>query len=134
MSAYVAGKLLTVANDTTQPATLAVLLAAPGPTGTDTTAASQQSQLLATLARELDRQSVGAVVAGPLSADTTGGLIDAVRSDHTVGSVVSTVDGVDLPSGVIATVLALVEQESGASGSYGTGAGSNAPLPTPSPS
>ena len=134
VSAYDAGNLLSVSGDQPQQANLAILLAAPAPTSGDASVAAQQQSLLATLARDLDRGALGAVVAGPASADATGGLLDVVRGDKGLRDNVSTVDGVDVPSGVIATVLAAAEQARGDSGSYGSGPGADEPLPSPSPS
>ena len=134
VSAYDAGNLLSVSGDQPQQANLAILLAAPAPTSGDVSVAAQQQSLLATLARDLDRGALGAVVAGPASADATGGLLDVVRGDKGLRDNVSTVDGVDVPSGVIATVLAAAEQARGDSGSYGSGPGADEPLPSPSPS
>jgi hypothetical protein len=90
--------------------------------------------LLLDLAVALDHSAVGAVVAGPQRAGGAAGLVQSARADHRVSAVVSTVDGVDLPRGLIATVLALAEQARGQVGSYGTLAGAAAPLPAPSPS
>lgn len=134
LSAYDAGNLLSISGNQPQPANLAIVLAAPPTTGGDATVISQQMTLLATLARDLDRDSAGAVVAGPAAADANGGLLDVVRSDKTLRSTVSTVDSVDVPSGVIATILAAAEQTAGRSGSYGSGSGADAPLPSPAPS
>jgi len=134
LSAFDAGNLLSVSGDQAQPASLAILLAAPAPTSGDESAAQQQALLLAALVRDLDRDSNGTVVAGPASADATGGLLDTVRSDKTLRGTVSTVDSVDTPSGVIATILAAAEQTAGRSGSYGSGPGADAPLPSPTSS
>jgi hypothetical protein len=134
VSAYDAGNLLSVSGDQPQPAALAILLAAPAPTSGDASVAAQQQTLLATFARDLDRYAAGSVVAGPASADASGGLLDVVRSDKALRDTVSTVDGVDEPSGVIATVLAAAEQAGGNAGSYGSGPGADAPLPSPSSS
>ena len=132
VSAYSAGKLLSVSGKDPEPASLAVVLAAPGPSSDDAETAAQQDTLLATFTRVLDRDAIGTVVAGPASADADGGLLDAVRGDKTLRANVSTVDTVDAPSGVIATVLAAAEQAAGKAGSYGTSAGADAPLPSPS--
>lgn len=133
LAAFGAGNLISVSGNPPQTANLAILLAAPAPTSGDTATTTQKDSLLATFARYLDRGAYGTVVAGPVTADSNGGLIDVVRSDKTLRSAVSTVDGVDTPSGVIATVFAAAEQAAGRSGSYGTGSGASAPLPTPSP-
>jgi hypothetical protein len=134
ISAYAAGKLLTVSDEPPAPASIAIVLAAPAPSSEDVDAAAQQGALLTTFARDLDRSAVGAVVAGPASADADGGLLDLVRGDKGLRANVSTVDTVDQPSGVIATVLAAAEQAAGRSGSYGIGPGADTPLPDMSPS
>ena len=134
ISAYDAGSLLSVNGDQPQPAGLALLLAAPAPTSEDAAVGAQQQSLLATFARDLNRDADGVVVAGPASADASGGLLDVVRSDNSLRDAVSTVDGVELPSGVIAAVLAVAEQAGGNAGSYGSGPGADAPLPSPSSS
>jgi hypothetical protein len=134
LAGFADGNLLTVNGGVAHSASLAVLIAAPPPSGTpDPKVVQSQDALLLDFARDLDRSAVGAVVAGPVdSADT--GLVKAARSDKDLSGDVSTVDGVDLPRGVIATVLALAEQAKGGVGSYGTRSGAKAPLPSPSPS
>ena len=108
-------------------------MCARSPTSGDISTITQKDSLLGSFAHYLDRDAIGAVVAGPASAAANGGLIDVVRNDKTLQSSVSTVDGVDTPSGVIATIFAAAEQASGRAGSYGVGSGAGAPLPTPSP-
>lgn len=134
LAAYDAGNLLSVSGDQPQPASLAIMLAAPAPTSGDASAAQQQDSLLTTFARSLDHDSTGTVIAGPAAADATGGLLDAARGDKTLRANVSTVDGTDTPSGIIATILAAAEQAAGRSGSYGSGPGADAPLPSPASS
>ena len=133
LSAFSDGKLLSVAGNPPRPATLALLIGAPAPTTTDAAAAAQAS-LLGEFARDLDGAAVGAVVAGPSTAAGSGGLLDVVRSDKNLRNGVSTVDGIDRATGVVATVFALAEQATGGAGSYGVAAGADAPLPSPSPS
>jgi hypothetical protein len=133
LAAYDAGSLVSVSGNRPQPANLAVLLSGPAPTSGDPQTNTQQMSLLATFARYLDRGALGTVVAGPAAAADSGGLIDVVRSDKTVSAAVSTVDTVDAPSGVIATVFALADQAVGGSGSFGIGSGADAPLPASSP-
>jgi hypothetical protein len=134
LSAFTAGKLIGVSGAAPRPAGLAIMLAAAGPSQTDAAAADAQARLLADFAGDLDRASSGAVVTGPLSAAAGGGLLDVIRADKSLRSIVSTVDGAELPSGVIATVLACAEQAAGNAGSYGVASGSDRPLPSPAPS
>lgn len=81
------------------------------------------------LASALDSGSNGTVVLGPASSAAVGGVISSVRSDAAIAKAVSTVDTGGTPMGIIATVLALREQLSGAAGSYGFGDGAKAALP-----
>lgn len=81
------------------------------------------------LATALDTGSNGAVVLGPASSSAAGGVIAAVRSAPAVAKTVSTIDTGGTPMGVIAAVLALREQLSGAAGSYGFGDGAKSALP-----
>jgi hypothetical protein len=139
LSAFSAGSLLSISGDSTEPGTVAVLIAPPGPAPStpSPSPAPDTSTLLATFARDLDANSTGVVVAGPQTSDQQGGLVDQIRSDKTLRSLVSTVDDADLPSGIIATVLALGEQTGeqtgGQAGSYGIGPGRDSPVPPPSP-
>lgn len=136
LSAFSAGSLLSTSGDSTQPGTVAVLIAPPGPPATSPSPSPSpdtSSSLLATFARDLDADSSGVVVAGPQTSDQPGGLVDLIRSDKTMRSLVSTVDDADIPSGIIATVLALAEQSGGQAGSYGIGPGRTAPVPSPTP-
>jgi hypothetical protein len=134
LSGFADGNLLTVSGGAARSASLAVLIAPPPPSATaDPKLVQAQDALLLDLARALDRSAVGAVVAGPVAA-ADDGLLKAARGDNDLTADVSTVDGADLPRGVIATVLALAEQAKGGVGSYGARTGSKAPLPSPSPS
>ena len=134
LSGFEDGNLLTVDGGVAHPASLAVLIAPPPPSSSaDPKLVQAQDSLLLELARDLDRSALGAVIAGPVAAADSG-LLKAARGDKDVTADVSTVDGVDLPRGIIATVLALAEQAEGGVGSYGARSGAKAPLPTPSPS
>ena len=72
----------------------------------------------------------GVVVAGPDSDDITGTDVLTVRTDADAADVLTTVDVVDLPSGVVTTVLAGQEQLLGRQGHYGALTRADAPLPT----
>ena len=133
LSAFSDGKLIAVSGDAPRPASLLVLLAPTPPLPTDTDADQQAAadmvSLLTSFAGDLDQTSTGAVVAGESLAASDGGLLDAIRSDKELRAQVSTVDGAEWANGVIATVLALVEQGEGGSGSYGLAAGGDAHVP-----
>jgi copper transport outer membrane protein MctB len=81
------------------------------------------------LATALDTVGGGAVVTGPASSATDGGVLAAIRKDDTAKSRVSTVDSGSSPMGVITAVLAMREQLSGGSGAYGFGSGVGDLLP-----
>jgi hypothetical protein len=81
------------------------------------------------LASVLDADSSGAVIVGPASSATTGGILAAVRAQQPLATAVSTVDTGGTPMGDVTAVLALREQQRGNAGSYGFGAGAKAVLP-----
>jgi hypothetical protein len=85
------------------------------------------------LAAALDAGSSGAVVTGPASSATGGGLVAAVRGDEAAARAVSTVDTGGTPMGDVTSILALSEQVSGGAGQYGFGDGASAPLPASPP-
>jgi hypothetical protein len=83
-----------------------------------------------TLGAVLDGASTGAVVLGPASSSTSGGVLAAVRAQPLAAGI-STVDTGGSPMGDVTTVLALREQQLGAAGHYGNGDGATARLPPP---
>jgi hypothetical protein len=138
VSAFDAGKLLSISGSSPRPASLALLLVAPVPEASASPSASPPAtdpqQLLAGFAQNLDDTAVGAVVVGPTDAALDGGVLELIRGDKAERDAVSTVDGAEAPRAAIATVLALVEQADGGAGSYGAdSAGAEAPVPTVSP-
>ncbi len=96
------------------------------------------------LAAAFDTASGGAVVSGPASSATDGGVVTAIRNDEKVRAAVSTVDSGLTPMGVITAILAMRDQLTGGStGAYGFGNGAEELMPkqvaavsapTPSPS
>jgi hypothetical protein len=58
-----------------------------------------------------------------------GASLTAVRDDESLAAAVSTVDDLDLPEGLVATVLALEALGDGTVGHYGYGEGASAPIP-----
>jgi hypothetical protein len=133
---YAAGGYLTTSGNPAARATLAVVIIPAAPPTTSGT--SSASQILVTVAQQLNLAGEATVVAGQLSGSGTGSAIDVMRSggqsDH-----FSSVDNADTAIGQIVTAQALYEQLTmGKSGSYGaltsaTAAGPS-PAPTPSPS
>ncbi|MEO6205170.1 MAG: copper transporter [Mycobacteriales bacterium] len=111
-------------------ATLAVLLTDGGGKAlNDAGKAVQRSEIV--LARALDAQSEGLVVAGPDSSADIGGLIAAVRDDDGLSDSVTTVDTAETSTGRLVVVLALAEQASGGAGRYGQGPGARSGAPAP---
>lgn len=133
LAAYEDGKLISINGDEPRAGSLVVLLAATPPTTPDDTDSSATASL-SRFASDLDHAAVGAVAVGPTAAAADGGVLNAIRDDKAVRADVSTVDGAELPSGLIATVIALVEQADDRSGSYGLASDGDEPLPSPSPS
>jgi hypothetical protein len=115
LGALIAADLLAVEGGApTAAADLVVLLAGPAK-GTD----------VAAVAAAFSKR-VGTVVAAPLSATEGSGVLAILRQQ---GAEASDVDSVDTPQGLVATVLALVEQAAGRSGHYGSGPGARAAVP-----
>lgn len=107
------------------PGDLAVLVAGAAPAkGTPVTDRRRSGSVA--LAAAMDAVGNGAVVVGPVEENA--GVVAAVRRDASAAGNVSTVDNVDTPFGLVATVYALVEQLANGSGQYGA-AGGEAPLP-----
>ena len=112
------------ATATPSPAATPSLDGAASPSPTETASRPWNSLALA-----LDRVSDGAVVVGPGSAATAGGVVADVRDDGDLRGTVTAVDTGGTAMGDLATVLALAEQAAGRAGQYGFGAGASAPLP-----
>lgn len=107
------------------PGDLAVLVTGTTPPkGTPVTERRRSGSVA--LAAALDAVGNGTVVVGPVEENA--GAVQAVRRDASVAGDVSTVDNVDTPFGLLATVYALVEQLAGEAGQYGA-TGGEAPLP-----
>ena len=117
------------ADETLQPATLAVVLTGATP---ETLTPPEQVQQLAvvSLAGALDARGGGAVVAGPAGSADDRGTVRVLRGDEAVAAEVSTVDNADRGTGRVVLVLALAEQLRGRAGSYGTGEGASTALPS----
>jgi hypothetical protein len=127
--------LLGINGDLTGRASQVVVLApgvepaAGGQSGSSTAASPDPMAQWAALAVGLDARSQGAVVVGPASSATPGGVLSALRAQDVVSQVISTVDSGGTPMGDVTTVLALHEQSLGGAGSYGFVGKVKAPLP-----
>jgi hypothetical protein len=81
------------------------------------------------LAAAMDGAGRGAVVTGPPSSATRGGVVAELRAGET-NKRVSTVDTAGSPMGDVAAVLALRQQLAGGVGAYGFGKAASTPLPS----
>ena len=106
----------------------AVDAAAKGAPASPTTRVDSVAQW-STVAVALDTAGHGAVVTGPASSGTAGGIVAGIRGQDALTSAVSTIDTGGTPMGDLATVLALREQALGGSGRYGFVGSVDAPLP-----
>jgi hypothetical protein len=93
-----------------------------------------RNRALLALASAFDARSGGAVVAGPLVATRTGGVLEALRDDSALADEISTVDTAERPLGQVLVVKALAEQLDGLARRYGAGPGAQATVPSPAPS
>jgi hypothetical protein len=101
-------------------AELAVVLAPAAPSSPATATDAAVASVLP-VAEQLDSRSRGAVLAGVRGSTSKGGVLAAARAAGNATKGLSTVDDVDTSAGLLAGVLALVEQIRGAAGDYGSG-------------
>ncbi len=86
---------------------------------------------IASLASQLKLTAGGVVLAGRQGSEAAGtGPVGVLRADTADSAAVTTVDDVDLPSGRLATVLGLAEQDGGGVGRYGLSGTAEALVPT----
>ncbi len=138
LDALIAAELVTVTEDGTRRADLAVVVTgAPADTAGAGDEGWSEADIESTIALAVaaDQASAGAVVLGPTSADTdAAGVISALRADADAAGEVSSVDVLEKPLGRLAGVLALLEQTAGGVGHYGVGPDASSvlpPVPTP---
>ena len=128
--------LLRLQGETSGPAELVVLVAAPGPgeeVPADEAVVERDRESLVELALQLRRQAAAAVVAGPDEQAGAGGLVDTLRTDAALADQVSTVDDAGSPQGRVGAIYALLDAWRGEVGHYGRGEGTSGPLPAPLP-
>jgi hypothetical protein len=132
LSAYAAGGFLSTSGNPAARATLAVVII-PG-TPPATSGANTASQILVSVAQQLNLAGNGTVMAGQVAGSGPGSAIDVLRSsgraDH-----FSSVDDADGVIGQIIVAQALYEQAAaGHTGNYGSLASATAAAPSPAPS
>ena len=107
---------------------LVILLTGPEETGGSE---ADRAATLAHFATQLKLSAKGVVLAGQQGSETDQtGAVGVVRGDTAASAAVTTVDDVDQPSGRLATVLGLAEQDGGGAGRYGVAASAEAMVPT----
>ena len=122
------GGFIDVKDNPAAGADLVVVVAPSGAVGGDDPGRVNNIHL--SLARTLDGEDGGTVMAGTASAAQDNGTIWALRRNDQTAKAVSTVDTADTPVGQVAVVWALVvEDEEGSSGQYGTTGTTDGPLP-----
>ena len=101
-------------------------------TGPQVTGGSEADRAAAPayLANQLAQSATGVIVAGRTGSEQPTGTVGVIRGDTALSGTVSTVDNLDTPTGRIATVLGLVEQNGGGVGQYGLGENAQAQAPT----
>lgn len=111
---------------------LAIVVAPPAPEEADDRTPVVNEAWVG-IATALDDVGLAAVLVGPASAATDGGVIDELRANEAAATIVSTVDSVEEGAGLVATVLALSSALSGQNGHYGQVDADGGPLPVVSP-
>lgn len=123
--------LMTSEGDLNRRGSLVLMVAGPS-TGT-----SQGRQgantIVSTLAEEIDADTDGVVVTGPVDTARSDGLIAAVRADVVTARDVSTVDVLDRAAGRVVTVMALADQAQGKTGAYGAMNAADGAMPGAAP-
>ena len=109
--------LMSPKGDFEQRGSLVVIIAGPG------TGSSEEMQgantIVGALAKAIDAETDGVVVAGPIASARQDGLVAALRKDVGAARELSTVDSLGRTAGDVVTVLALERQAVGESGQYG---------------
>jgi hypothetical protein len=131
VQALAGGGFLTKSGQPWDRATLAVLIIPASPQSTDD--ANPESQILVTLAQQLNLAGLGTVVAGTVAGSGPGSAIDVMRAGGRAGHLTS-VDNADYAIGQIVVAQSLAERLHGRSGSYGVTSTATAAGPSPPPS
>ncbi len=85
--------------------------------------------IVTTIAKAVDENTAGVVVAGPVASAHQGGLVKAVRDDVIAARDISTVDALGRTAGQVVAVMALAGQARGTTGHYGAVDAANGPMP-----
>ncbi|MFI6485451.1 copper transporter [Nonomuraea sp. NPDC050663] len=137
LTAFESGGLISVDDEITARATLAVVFAPETPFQGET--AETQAAGVVALTDGLDAYGRGALIASTVTSTATGGVLGALRDDGDASKRVSSIDTLNMPAGRVVVVYALQEQVAGGAGQYGIGTGASAfqpavpAIPTPTP-
>ena len=116
VDAFAEAGLLALEQNAAAAPTLAVMVAGEV-SGED---AEERTDRLVELITVMDREGGGTVAAGPPITAEDDGLIAAIRSEDSAAEAVSTVDSTGSQSGAVSIVFALLQQNAGSVGHYGT--------------
>jgi hypothetical protein len=126
LAAFTGLGVLTLDGEVSASAPAVVVITGSPSTGSGS---GERNNAVLALIRQFDKAAAQIVVSAP-NASGSGSAIGAIRDDDALTKSISTVDGVGLAEGQVATALALAEQFDGKSGQYGTGDGATARIPT----
>jgi hypothetical protein len=126
LSAYESLGVVDVDGALATPPTAVVIVAGTPDTGDN---ADDRNTAFVSVVKQFDVVAGQMVLAAPTAAGS-GNPVAAVRSDGTLAKTISTVDGVTLAEGQVATAMALAEQFAGRAGHYGTGKAATARIPS----
>lgn len=126
LAGYVSLGVIDVEGRLSTPPTAVVMITGAPDTGDN---ADDRNSALLAVVRQFDVLAAQMVLAGPTAAGA-GNPVAAVRADGTLAKTISTVDGISLAEGQVATAMALAEQFSGQAGHYGTGKAATARIPS----
>lgn len=127
LSGLSTANLMSAEGDLTRRGSLVLFVAGPGSGSAD--ARQGTNSIVTALAKAVDADTGGVVVAGPASAARDNGLIAAVRADVSAAKDVSTVDALSREAGQVVAVMALAEQAKGEAGQYGAVDAADGPMP-----
>jgi hypothetical protein len=120
--------LMSPAGDLTRRGSLVLVVTGGGPDSP--THREGASAVVTAVVDAIDEATDGVVLAGPIAAARSGGVIDAVRREVVTAQEVSTVDTLDRGAGQLVAIMALAEQAEGRSGHYGSIDAADGVMPT----
>jgi hypothetical protein len=126
LSAYENLRMVGIDGQLATPPSAVVIVTGEPSTGND---ADDRNTAFLAVVRQFDVVAAQMVLAAPTAAGS-GNPVAEVRADGTLAKTISTVDGVSLAEGQVATAMALAEQFSGKAGHYGTGKAATARIPS----